>query len=486
MENISFEEKYDSENSSNSNILSQNSTQKPTESIISREYPFKNLFEFNDKSWTPFVNQENIKIPKNEQSNMQQMRQYAECKESLQSFYHLKQDPVNELKQSTKRLLLLVEEIQLRIHRNTSYVEDRNNERPIPLLDDTNEDEDCSAYKRLIRKCHCLNREEFNDFIIHFNEDTKHFTNTLGEIIKNVRIVKKFLYMGGPYTKNALVFLNEALSESSFAEKAEIMEGVSHADLCNIFENHSLVFTFINWPSRYEDLKDVVVQNSTAYLLFKLSQLTEGRRYLNFNSKITSEIKKVLRKKSSQLESNTIELLTSTINLLHPPLNESSNFAYNCQAIREGYGRKILNILLNYKDYMTLDVLLTHLDLLQNLSKQEDGQIELIKLLPEMLNLIKSLLTQHDNSLMNVVITNILSNLSPKVNDDDRYLTTTVSAGVGTEPTHLVNESIQISLKKMHFKKINKSKLILLNKYRQPSKTKAESRKPVIIVPIEK
>lgn len=61
----------------------------------------------------------------------------------------------------------------------------------------------------MIRKCHCLNREEFNDFVIHFNEDTKHFTNTLGEIIKNVRIVKKFLYMGGPYTKNALVFLNE-------------------------------------------------------------------------------------------------------------------------------------------------------------------------------------------------------------------------------------------------------------------------------------
>lgn len=89
---------------------------------------------------------------------------------------------------------------------------------------------------------------------------------------------------------------------------------------------------------------------------------------------------------------------------------------------------------------MTLDELLTHLDLLQNLSKQEDGQIELIKLLPEMLNLIKSLLTQHDNSLMNVVITNILSNLSPKVNDDDRYLTTTVSAGVGTEVMNFMQQ----------------------------------------------
>lgn len=45
--------------------------------------------------------------------------------------------------------------------------------------------------------------------MIHFNEDTKYVTTTIGEVIKNIRIVKKFLYMGGTYSKNALLFLNE-------------------------------------------------------------------------------------------------------------------------------------------------------------------------------------------------------------------------------------------------------------------------------------
>lgn len=71
------------------------------------------------------------------------------------------------------------------------------------------EDDDCSIFKRLTRKCNCLNQMEYNDFVIHFNEDTKYFTSTIGEIIKNMRILKRFLYMGGTYTKNALIFLNE-------------------------------------------------------------------------------------------------------------------------------------------------------------------------------------------------------------------------------------------------------------------------------------
>lgn len=71
------------------------------------------------------------------------------------------------------------------------------------------EDDDCSIFKRLTRKCNCLNQMEYNDFVIHFNEDTKYFTSTIGEIIKNMRILKKFLYMGGRYTQNALIFLNE-------------------------------------------------------------------------------------------------------------------------------------------------------------------------------------------------------------------------------------------------------------------------------------
>lgn len=71
------------------------------------------------------------------------------------------------------------------------------------------EDDDCSVFKRLTRKCNCLNQQEYNDFVIHFNEETKYFTSTAGEIIKNLRILKKFLYMGGEYSKHALMFLNE-------------------------------------------------------------------------------------------------------------------------------------------------------------------------------------------------------------------------------------------------------------------------------------
>lgn len=67
--------------------------------------------------------------------------------------------------------------------------------------------------------------------------------------------------------------------------------------------------------------------------------------------------------------------------------------------------------LVQYRQYMTLDELFTHLDLLNNLSNNENGKQELAMFLPALLCLFKNLLVEYDNSEMNIIITNILNNI---------------------------------------------------------------------------
>lgn len=70
--------------------------------------------------------------------------------------------------------------------------------------------------------------------------------------------------------------------------------------------------------------------------MYKLAQLEEGRRYLKFSSKITNDLKKVIRKKASKLEFDTLESLNATLNLMHPPLAQHINVTYYCQPADEG------------------------------------------------------------------------------------------------------------------------------------------------------
>lgn len=70
--------------------------------------------------------------------------------------------------------------------------------------------------------------------------------------------------------------------------------------------------------------------------MYKLAQLEEGRRYLKFSSKITNDLKKVIRKKASKLEFDTLESLNATLNLMHPPFAQHSNVTYYCKPADEG------------------------------------------------------------------------------------------------------------------------------------------------------
>ncbi|XP_059057562.1 uncharacterized protein LOC131851135 isoform X3 [Achroia grisella] len=367
--------------------------------------------------------------------------------------WHLTSDSILKLKESTRKLLCLLEEIQSKTHSKCNIP---NNSivrilKPIPPTNSLpsainnigtgelvalekqtkaldaiyiqDQDDDCSIYKRLTRKCHCLNRYEYNDFIIHFNENTKYFTSNIGEIIKNMRILKKFLYMNGGYTNKALMFLNEALA---------------------------------------------------AKLLYKLAQLEEGRRYLNFSSKITNDIKKLLRKKASKLDFDTTETLNATLNVLHPPLDQHVNITYYCKPVDQALTNKIVNALVEYREYMTLDEVFTHLDLLKKLS-QKDSDEELTQLIPAILNLFKNMLIEYDNSGMNIIVTNILNNIvSNNLTKETRSESpaTMIIADTATEPIKMKNVFNQIPLKK-YIRKNNKSKLGLSpNKHRQPSKRK--------------
>ncbi|CAH0683044.1 unnamed protein product [Spodoptera exigua] len=204
------------------------------------------------------------------------------------------------------------------------------------------------------------------------------------------------------------------LADSAYAEKVEITQGCSHSDMCNVFEDHSIVTTCISWPCKLEYYGDTVTQNLAASFLYKLAQLEEGRRYLKFTSKVTNDIKKVLRKRGSKLDRNTVELLHAALNAMHPPMTQHVNGTYQYRHLDEGYGNENYKALLEFRAYMSIDEVFTHLELLNNLSGEEKGKMELKNNLSSMLQLFKDMLQQYDNSEMNIIITNILNNIVSK------------------------------------------------------------------------
>ncbi|KAL0880288.1 hypothetical protein ABMA27_002742 [Loxostege sticticalis] len=464
------------------------------------------------------------KRPEKEQPpNIPNNTNCPQCRDSKEQLFHVKYETILKLKESTRKLLGVLEEIQSKTHAKNFNSYDtcnlskllapipQSNELPSvtdviganalkkleaqaktldPIYIEEEEEHDCSIYKRLTRKCHCLNQKEYNDFIIHFNEDTKYRTSTAGEIIKNVRILKKFLYMNGGYTKNALQFLNEGLSESSHTEKVEITQACTHADVCNVFDEYSIVANYILWPCKNDYYGDAVTQALTAGLLFKLAQLEEGRRYLNYSSKVTNDIKKVIKKKSSLLEYDTIESLNATLNLLNPPLTQNVNVTYYCKPIDEGVGKKTVQTLIQNRQCMTLDEVFTHLELLHNISNRESGKSELISYLPTIILLFKRLLVEFDNSEMNILVTNILNNIVTKnvVKEDPDSPKTLIIADIATEPIQMKTQTCQIPVKKAKdTRKMNKSKLglgISPNKFRNSLRRKGD-KSSVIVVPIE-
>ncbi|XP_052741079.1 uncharacterized protein LOC112045457 [Bicyclus anynana] len=384
----------------------------------------------------------------------------------------LLQEYVNKLKASTKQLLCLLEEIQSKTHAK-DIIPDKTPKLTNHFKSDLqviNEHDSCTIYNRLTRKCYCLNHPDYNDFVIHFNENSKYTTSNLGEMIKNIRILRKFLYMGCNYTKNALMFLNEGMMESPHSERVEMTQACVNADICNIFDDHSIVIVCISWPCKNKHFGDYVTQALAAGFLYKLAQVEEGRRYLNYSSKITNDIKKVLRKKSALIEVNTVESLNATLNLLKPVFVKNVPKSHFKQSIYEGkdkkkfitraqntnsllksitiyqadviqkirrpkiipvytdfvskmskkyflgVGKRTVYDLVQHRKYMTCDEILMHLEMLESYSEYDGGRPELILHLPLILILFKHLIIEYDNSEINVTITSILNNIVSKNN----------------------------------------------------------------------
>lgn len=100
---------------------------------------------------------------------------------------------------------------------------------------------------------------------------------------------------------------------------------------CNTREQLKINETFTNF------------QILAADLLQKLALSEEGRRYLNFSSKISCDIKRILRKKSANLDFDTLKNLNTTLNFLNPPINQQVNVTYYCKPFHEGNKRKFSN-----------------------------------------------------------------------------------------------------------------------------------------------
>ncbi|XP_039754882.1 uncharacterized protein LOC120629874 [Pararge aegeria] len=430
-----------------------------------------------------------------------------ECKRSNEPLCQLQLESVDKLKESTKQLLCLLEEIQSKTHgkniipdgtpKLSNYIKsfsknDTNSEifdtdalrqleanaKKLDAIYIEGEHDNCSIYRRLTRKCHCLNHPEYNDFVIHFNEDSKYTTSNLGEIIKNMRILRKFLYMGGSYTRNALMFLNEGMMESAHSERVEITQACANADICNIFDDHSIVIICISWPCRNKYYGDYVTQALAAGFLYKLAQLEEGRRYLNYSSKITNDIKRVMRKKNDVIEVDTIESLNATLNLLKPAFEKNLAISYFKKSIYEGVGKRTLSDLVQLRQYMTYDEVLMHLEMLDTYSQNDTGRTELTLHLPLILILFKHLIMEYDNSEINMPVTNILasivSNNIVKQKESEKSDTTImVLEEMGTQATiNMKSQECQFPPKKTNTKKYKSKNALGVapNKFRTPSK----------------
>lgn len=57
-----------------------------------------------------------------------------------------------------------------------------------------------------------------------------------------------------------MFYNTQGLADSAYAEKVEITQGCSHSDMCNVFEDNSIVTTCISWPCKLEYYGDTVTQ----------------------------------------------------------------------------------------------------------------------------------------------------------------------------------------------------------------------------------
>ncbi|XP_049872515.1 uncharacterized protein LOC126371272 isoform X2 [Pectinophora gossypiella] len=321
-------------------------------------------------------------------------------------YCRVKLDSLFRLKDSTKKLLYIIEEIQSKIHSSDTCV--IKEDLPLPILNQT------------------VSPSKLSD-------------------VGDTTSIKKL----ETDTKNLDLLHLEGLTKCPHLEKVDMILACSHADICNVFEDDSFIEVCIMWPNKYETFGDQITQNLAAKVLYRLAMIEEGRRYLNFNSKITNDIKKVLRKKAAHLESDTVEFLNSTLNLLSPSMAPHINATYYCKA-NEGMANKILNSLAHFRHYMTLEEVFTNLDLIFKLSDNDKAKIDLKPHLPFIFSLFKHLLMEYDNSDMNVIVAKIINRLMKKPTEHivENVPITYIVSDTATEPINMKHEVNQIPSKK--------------------------------------
>lgn len=124
------------------------------------------------------------------------------------------------------------------------------------------------------------------------------------------------------------------------------------------------------------------------------------------------------------------------------------NFIFNAANVFSGFGGKTVKALIQYREYMTLDEVFTHLDLLNNLCNNDNGKSELASFLPTLLKLFKCLLIEYDDSEMNIILTHILNNIVSRkmIKPNVSFPKTVIMAETATEVSnYMTYEALEIS-----------------------------------------
>ncbi|XP_013173340.1 PREDICTED: uncharacterized protein LOC106122038 isoform X2 [Papilio xuthus] len=418
------------------------------------------------------------------------------------------QGKLYDLKESTRKLLCLLDKIlmfepnQITEGQTINETPEKKTNRKNKLKPIQPHEGECSIYNRLSRKCQCLNSDIYNDFILLFNENVKHMTCNVGEIIKNMRILKKFLYIGDEYTKRALMFLKDGLSNSSLLEKTDIIQGCIFNDICNVFEENSIITTLITWPCKYANCGNQETMMMTATLVNKIARPEEGKRYLNLNSKIIFDIKQALKKCGNNLNAEIVEVLRAILDRLEPQFAQNLSVSYYRKTNDKGLVIQTLLNLIKHGSEMPLEEALLNLELLSNWSKQENGKEELKSYRPELLLVLKSILRVYDHSQINIYATTLLNNVVSKsmiMGNNYGITNIVVVTSTATEPIQMKSQFVQIAKKKVKKQKstVHPGKRLYMSKQRVSDvdystqildtlKKKCEkTRKQVIYVPVE-
>lgn len=386
------------------------------------------------------------------------------------------------LKESTKQLLRLVENLQIEVYPSNSS-KNKNCKALFMHHEDSDDDDDdendrCTIYDRLTGKCQCLNRTTYNDLMMHFNEsNSKHKITTMGNIVKNMKTVKKILYLGANYTKNALAFLNEGFTTSLGKQKTKIADACAFADIFNIFEDYSFVRHCLSWTHNCYNDQDFVLQALAANFIHELSLVDKGKYYMTLNSRLFDEINKTIRKKALKLDIGTLELLKRTLNALLIPVGfdtarvvqmmESSNY-------KHGMARRVIQRLKFNVQNMTQTEILSHLEILRNISLSDYNKKELEEEMHSILELFRQLL-HRDVSGINILITIILDNILPQKEPNETTKETKLTKCQDSQ----ADMEKPIKLNEIEFTKIPNA----IASFKTHSSR--DSRKAAIIVPIE-